>query len=121
MNRGDLQTVVYGVAESGLTDRFGRWCSFFMIIQLPCGGPTSLSLSKIPAGWHNPERRWTLVWHGLNPGCLALDSEPIFYSLVAKWVEKAMAPHSSTLAWQIPWTEELGRLQSMGSLGVVHD
>ena len=30
--------------------------------------------------------------------------------------EKAMAPHSSTLAWQIPWTEEPGRLQSMGSL-----
>ena len=29
--------------------------------------------------------------------------------------EKAMAPHSSTLAWKIPWTEELGRLQSMGS------
>ena len=27
-----------------------------------------------------------------------------------------MAPHSSTLAWQIPWTEEPGRLQSMGSL-----
>ena len=32
-----------------------------------------------------------------------------------------MATHSSTLAWQIPWTEELGRLQSMGSLGVRHD
>ena len=32
-------------------------------------------------------------------------------------VEKAMAPHSSTLAWKIPWTEEPGRLQSMGSLG----
>ena len=34
--------------------------------------------------------------------------------------EKAMAPHSSTLAWKIPWTEEPGRLQSMGSLGVGH-
>ena len=30
--------------------------------------------------------------------------------------EKAMAPQSSTLAWKIPWTEEPGRLQSMGSL-----
>ena len=30
--------------------------------------------------------------------------------------EKAMAPHSSTLAWKIPWMEEPGRLQSMGSL-----
>ena len=32
-----------------------------------------------------------------------------------------MAPHSSTLAWKIPWTEEPGRQQSMGSLGVRHD
>ena len=31
-------------------------------------------------------------------------------------LEKAMATHSSTLAWKIPWTEEPGRLQSMGSL-----
>ena len=30
--------------------------------------------------------------------------------------EKAMAPHASTLAWEIPWMEEPGRLQSMGSL-----
>ena len=34
--------------------------------------------------------------------------------------EKAMAPHSSTLAWKIPWTEEPGRLQSMGSRRVRH-
>ena len=33
-------------------------------------------------------------------------------------MEKAMAPHSSTLAWKISWTEEPGRLQSMGLLGV---
>ena len=32
-----------------------------------------------------------------------------------------MAPHSSTLAWKIPWTEEPDRLQSMGSLRVRHD
>ena len=32
-----------------------------------------------------------------------------------------MAPHSSTLAWKIPWTEEPGGLQSMGSLRVGHD
>ena len=35
--------------------------------------------------------------------------------------EKQMAPHSSTLAWRIPWTEEPGRLQSMGSLRVGQD
>ena len=32
-----------------------------------------------------------------------------------------MAPHSSTLAWKIPWLEEPGRLQSLGLLGVGHD
>ena len=32
-----------------------------------------------------------------------------------------MAPHSSTLAWKIPWTEESGRLQSMGSQRVRHE
>ena len=35
--------------------------------------------------------------------------------------EKAMAPHSSTLAWKIPWMEEAGGLQSMGSLRVGND
>ena len=44
---------------------------------------------------------------GIEPMCTAL-------------VEKAMAPHSSTLPWKIPWTAEPGRLQSMGSLRVGH-
>ena len=52
-------------------------------------------------------------WSGLtflSPGDLS-DSgiEPVSTALT----EKAMAPHSSTLAWQIPWTEEPGKLQSM--------
>ena len=36
-------------------------------------------------------------------------------------LEKEMATHSSTLAWKIPWTEEPGRLQSMGLQRVGHD
>ena len=36
-------------------------------------------------------------------------------------LEKEMATHSSTLAWSIPWREEPGRLQSMGSQRVGHD
>ena len=36
-------------------------------------------------------------------------------------LEKEMATHPSTLAWKIPWTEEPGGLQSMGSLRVGHD
>ena len=42
-------------------------------------------------------------------------------SILGGGSEKAMAPHSSTLAWKIPWTEEPGGLQSMGSLRVGHD
>ena len=61
---------------------------------------------------------------------ISLPSLPLqlspFYSFLLKhfskglW-EKAMAPHSSTLAWKIPWAKEPGRLQSMESLGVGHD
>ena len=47
----------------------------------------------------------------------------VFDILQPLWwkTEKAMAPHSSTLAWKIPWMEEPGRLQSMGSRRVGHD
>ena len=61
-------------------------------------------------------------------------SIPVFIFTSIKWVlyslncthlicamKKAMAPHSSTLAWKIPWTEEPSALQSMGLLGVGHD
>ena len=40
---------------------------------------------------------------------------------IVSLTEKAMAPHSSTLAWKIPWMGEPGRLQSMGSLRLRHD
>ena len=46
---------------------------------------------------------------------------PFFSTLYRDGTEKAMAPHSSTLAWKTPWTEEPGRLQSIGSLRVRHD
>ena len=47
----------------------------------------------------------------------------IFYLVphIGYHLEKAMAPHSSTLAWKIPLMEEPGRLQSMRSLRVGHD
>ena len=57
-------------------------------------------------GWMALPTQWTWVW--VNSG--------------SWWrTEKAMAPHSNTLAWKIPWMEESGRLQSMGSLRVGHD
>ena len=45
---------------------------------------------------------------------------PVTYALNF-FLLKAMAPHSSTLAWRIPWMEEPGGLQSMGLLRVGHD
>ena len=68
-----------------------------------------------------------------NPGfkprspTLQVDSLPtetpgnIFHYNLAYVLEKAMAPHSSTLAWKIPWMEEPGKLQSMGLQRVGHD
>ena len=48
-------------------------------------------------------------------------SKFFFCHCVGNLEEKSMAPHSSTLAWKIPWMQEPGRLQSMGSLRVGHD
>ena len=45
----------------------------------------------------------------------------IYFLETIEFAQKAMAPHSSTLAWKIPWMEEPGGLQSMGSLRVGHD
>ena len=60
----------------------------------------------------------------IPPSPSPIESKRLFYtsvSLLLSHIQKAMATHSSTLAGQIPWTEEPGRLQSMGSLGVRHD
>ena len=64
--------------------------------------------------------RTSLVAQALK--CLSTMRETQVQSLV--WedpLEKEMAIHSSTIAWKIPWTEEPGRLQSMGSQRVGHD
>ena len=45
----------------------------------------------------------------------------LIWQLVVWSLEMAMAPHSSTLAWKIPWMEKPGGLRSMGSLRVGHD
>ena len=62
---------------------------------------------------------WCAAVHGVTKSWTQLSDLPFTFHFHA--LEKAMAPHSSTLAWKIPWTEEPGRLQSMGSLRVGHD
>ena len=57
-----------------------------------------------------------------SPDLLRSQSDnPAYSPALPRQMEKAVAPHSSTLAWKIPWTEEPGRLQSMGSLRVRYD
>ena len=68
----------------------------------------------VSASW-SVERKMILIFH------LFQDSWKLLVAASLWMAEKAMAPHSSTLAWKIPWTEEPGRLQSMGSLRVGHD
>ena len=59
--------------------------------------------------------RQTMRWlYGIT------DSMDMILGELRELVEKAMAPHSSTLAWKITWTEEPGKLQSMASLRVRH-
>ena len=61
-----------------------------------------------PAGSDGKETAYKAGDPGLNPG----QEDPL---------EKGMATHSSILAWRIPWTEEPGQLQSMGSQKVGHN
>ena len=61
-----------------------------------------------------------------NPIIFTEIREPVsmvvsFTITIAYRTEKAMAPHSDTLAWKIPWTEKPGRLQSIGSKRVGHN
>ena len=62
-------------------------------------------------------RELILISVNSNTDC----SQVILWEIVVTSKEKVMAPDSSTLAWEIPWMEEPGRLQSMGSLRVRHD
>ena len=64
---------------------------------------------------------WAVSFFPRPQSIYNLDMAPTHFNLIMFSVEKAMAPHSSTLAWKIPWMEEPGGLQSMGSRRVRHD
>ena len=114
----------------------GKW--WWSLLGNPQGSPTSF-LNFVGLGSHmnGPREAPGLVSHlsHLSPVVLAnaalifvkrapshcnlsFTTQLALEGLSGTRLEKAMAPHSSTLAWQIPWVEEPGRLQSMGSLGV---
>jgi len=62
---------------------------------------------------------WKAAVHGVAEGQTWLSDFPLTFHFHA--LEKEMTSYSSVLAWRIPWTEEPGRLQFMGSLRVGHD
>ena len=62
---------------------------------------------------------WWAAVHGVAKSRTGLSDFTFTFHFHA--LEKEMAPYSSTLAWKIPWMEEPGGLQSMGSLRVGHD
>ena len=90
-----------------------------------CFSRVSWSYGLLPARLHCP---WDSIGKNTGVGCHALLQGtfwpqgwnlhllPLLVPGIGRQEEKAMAPHSSTFAWKIPWTEEPGRLQSMGSL-----
>ena len=92
MDKGAWQATVHGVAKSRTRlSDFTRECSGASLV--------AQMVKRLPALWETRVR--SLGWE-----------DPL---------EKEMATHSSILAWKIPWMEEPGRLQSMGSQGVGHD
>ena len=78
--------------------------------------------------WQIMFRNWDCLWQEFIQYMFTVETIKFHKSraygimfLIYTLMEKAMAAHSSTLAWKIPWTEESGRLQSMGSLRVGQD
>ena len=107
----------------------------YLTLLRPCGSQSARLLCQ----WNFPGRNTGPDCHFLLQGILPtqglnlhlfyqqaslplsyLESQVCIRQSVNIISEKAMATHSSTLAWKIPWTEEPGRLRSMGSLRVRH-
>ena len=99
---------VQGILKSLLKHHISKasvpHCSAFFMVRL--------SHPYMTNGKTIPLTRWIFVGKVMS----------LLLNMLSRLVmEKAMAPHSSTLAWKIPWTEEPGGLQTMGSQRVGHD
>ena len=125
-----------GIVNKAEIDVFQELSSFFgypadvgnLISGSSAFSKTSLNIWKfmvpvlLQPGLENFEHYFTSVWDECN--CVALlrhknELNNVICSNID--AEEAMAPHSSTLAWKIPWTEESGGLESVGLQRVAHD
>ena len=104
-----------------------EFSSSLLVCALPTLGSVNSVDSEIQQDNWGSEQNQQYNWHSWQDTHLIEEPESPQKKRqqdsqqVEELAEKAMAPHSSTLAWKIPWTEEPGRLQSMGSLRVGHD
>ena len=120
-----IPELLAGVA-AGRRPSFCGSCSSLHVLRAPLGrdGRQQLLASLLDSRARCSGRLVHQKELGIDQYFDALTSGSLKFSLFAFYreiSEKAMAPHSSALAWKIPWTEEPGRLQSMGSLRVGHD
>ena len=95
---------------------------------LTCCDPMDCSLPDFSVHGFLQARilEWVAVPNpGIEPRSPTLQADSLlskpFILIGISILAPSMAPHSSTLAWKIPWTEEPGVLQSLGSLRVGHD
>ena len=98
--------------ESDLPIRWPKYCSFNISLFNEYPGLISFRIDWFDHLAVQGTLKSLLQHHSLKASIVRCS---------AFFTEKAMAPHSDTLAWKIPWTEEPGRLQSMGSLRVGYD
>ena len=98
-----------------MSDKYN--CRAFVLKHLNLGIFPGGSDGKASA--YNAGDLGSIPGSGRSPG--EGNGTPLQSSRLEDLLEKAMAPHSSTLAWKIPWMEEPGRLQSMGLQRVGHD
>ena len=110
----------FDIHEIGSNDSFfiydiSNWCLVFFSLCKGNGTPLQYCCPENPMDGG----AWWAAVHGVTKSQTRLSNFTFTFYFHA--LEKEMATHSSVLAWRIPWTEKLGRLQSMGSHRVGHN
>ena len=104
-------------------DSRGLWC-VCLVVAYRFSWPTACGIS-LDQGWTPCLLNWQVDWASLVAQRLkhlpGMQESRVRSLGQEDPLEKEIATHSSTLAWRIPWREEPGRLQSMGSQRVGHD